>query len=533
MNENPEGTPNPLNPYPGSQDLAPTPEPIASAASEPVSPVEPMPEEPVQPIEEVVGAAEQKIEVATPLPESAPAQPIIEPAMNINDQSISSTQINPDSQTTQTVEPAKKSGKKIATIFAVIFILVAIGCGAAAIVILKPFGQDAVPAALSKLMNGAPSIVKIDGVATLNFNNQSSYVSNLKLDFKADLDNISGGNTISAKVAANFENGEEFSFGADEIHTKDGNLYLKLSGISGALEKYYDMLPNTHMKNSIKTNCVGDTSSTTNCTASSLSSSTTSQEKSTTISESLGLIDVINDEWILIPGSSFSNVSDLINSNVSSGNKTSQCLIDAAGNLGEYGSNFAKLYNDNQFIAYSTDSIPIAKKKDAIYRLYIDAEKLAGFINAMTNSGFLNELSACMGGMAMPTGITVSADALKPMIAFLPNIYVEIDDDNNFTRVYLESSSDITSVTVDLSFSYPTSITIEEPDHYIDFNENLSQIFDEFYSNNVIDVESVVNPKKIIDYYEDFDDPEDFEGLEDAMDSETIERLMKSMENYQ
>ena len=52
----------------------------------------------------------------------------------------------------------------------------------------------------------------------------------------------------------------------------------------------------------------------------------------------------------------------------------------------------------------------------------------------------------------------------------LPEIYVEIDDDNNFSRVYLSGETNGTATTADLNFSYPSEITITEPDDYVDIS---------------------------------------------------------------
>ena len=400
MNENPEGTPSPLNPTPG------TPTPSADVQAP----------EPTVPIQEQV----------------APA-----------------------------TEPAKKSRKAPAIIITTILLLVAIGSGIAAIIILKPFGgTDAVPAAISKLMSGAPDYVTATGTISAT---SDETVPNLNATFKASVDNKKHQNHANVKVTADLGMDEDFEFLAEEIHTADGILYLKLSGVLEALDAF-------NVGGTEVTNCADNSAEPTNC----------GSQATSPVMGALGLIEVIDDEWVQIPDSAFSSVSGIVTFD-----STTQCLIDAADKLGQYGDDFVDLYNKNQFMNYSTDGITIAKKQDPIYKLSFDAEKLASFMNSMGNSGFMNELNACMGDTA--TNVKVDADSLAEILAEVPEIYVEINEDNDFTRVYLSADKNGTNVTMDVSFSYPNSITIEEPKYYIDFNSLLSQVLGSFFNTNMVD----------------------------------------------
>ena len=202
------------------------------------------------------------------------------------------------------------------------------------------------------------------------------------------------------------------------------------------------------------------------------------------ILEFFGVFEVIDDEWIKIPMSDFSNVSDLVQVNM-----PTQCLIDASEKLSEYSNTIAELYNKNQFINYTTDGLKVAQKKDTLYQLKFDADKLTAFINSISNSGFANELLACMGGQA--TNLDIPVESVEQIVDVLPEIYVEIDGQDNFTRVYLTLSTPDgnTSVTADLSLSYPTELNIKEPDVYIDINEVLSRLLTMFYGEDVYDFE--------------------------------------------
>ena len=428
MHENPEGTPNPLNPTP-------------SVGGEP-QPTQPV--APVQTVQETVVMASETVEqpVAT--------QPAAEPAGSI-------------------VEPPKK--KKTGLIVAIIaFIVVALGCAGVAIAMLNPFGKgtdDRVPKAIAALFaEGAPTNVAMDGTVSLYNSDEDSDIMSLDLKFKNQINNTTLANSAQAAITVTFADGTDLTFNADEIHTEDGDLYLKLSGIPEAVENY---------RATTVEDCDAEEE---DCTV----VTTDTVETYFTILESLGIIDVIDDEWILIPSSNFSNVTELTDVD-----PTAQCLIDAAGTLGEYGSDFAKNYENNPFITYSTEELKVTKKKDNLYRLSVDTEKFAGFINAIGNSGFMNELNACMGNTA--TNGNVAAGDLAEMVNSLPVIYVEINENNQFTRVYLKAAAEGSTWTAeaDISLSYPEKITITEPNNYIDISTVLSKVLDFFYSGIVVE----------------------------------------------
>lgn len=450
MNENPEGTPNPLNPNPEAAPVAP--EPVAPVAEQAMA-------------EPTVG--EQTASLAEPV--AQPTQPV-----------------QPDNKPVAVGKP-----KKTGLIIAIVLFILAIATGVtAALIVLNPFGgnKDAVPAAMAKLMSGdAPKLVAMEGNIKLTSSNEESPVSALAIKFQTGLNGNTKDNYATAIVTATFKDSSELTFNADEIGTANGDLYLKLSNIAEALNNYEpatvqvtdceDGEETEKCIDYVEIECDEEDE---DCDEEDID--VIMPEPADSILDFIGVFEVIDDEWVRIPSSDFSNVTDLVSVDM-----PTQCLIDAAGNLQEYGSNFATMYSENPFINYTTDDLKIAQKKDTLYQLKFDADKLAGFINSMNNSGFMNEMLACMGGQA--TNEEVSASDLQGILAVLPEIYVEIDNDNNFTRVYLALTSEDgqTSVTADLSLSYPANITIQEPEVYIEMNEVLSRLFTMFYGEDVYD----------------------------------------------
>lgn len=417
MNENPEGTPNPLNP-------------AAAAPAEPVAPVEP-------------------VAPATP---AAPAEP---------------------EQPGSIVEPAKKkSGKKIGLIIGIIVGLLAIGGGTAAALMLTVFKPaDAVPKAIEKLLSGDTNkYLSVEGnIIGTPSGTASSIVSSVNINFKAQLDMVAPANSVSATIAANIGDEMDISFNVDEVQVADGDMYLKLDGVSDALGEYSSMIPG------------------------------------------LSTIELIEGDWLRVSKSDFSQSEGMgILDN------SSQCLINAITNAPSYSNSLAEIYKQNQFVTYSTDNIKVDKKKNTIYRLGYNSDKLASFINAMSNSGFANDLLACTGGTATKQDVTASD--VENIFSNFPTTYVEIDGNYNITRAYFDASD--AGFIADLSIEYPSNVNIIEPDEYKNLSDYLSEILDNIYSGgsynfnfNIEDYGFDIEDYDY-DYDYDYDFDFDFDSLE-------------------
>ena len=61
----------------------------------------------------------------------------------------------------------------------------------------------------------------------------------------------------------------------------------------------------------------------------------------------------------------------------------------------------------------------------------------------------------------------------------MPVIYVEVDNDYNFTRLAFDISDNegATSLSTDLGFSYPTNVNVAEPTDYKDLTTVLEQLY--------------------------------------------------------
>lgn len=335
----------------------------------------------------------------------------------------------------EVVKPLKKSKAPI-IITIIVLLLLAIGGAVAALVILKPFAaHEAVPAAISKLFStGVPQNVKLAGAITVYDNNEDAMVPSVQIDFSSNMNTKTDENIATVAVNATLLENQNLAFNLDEIHTASGNLYLKLDGITNL-----EGLPIA--------------------------------------------LDALNDQWVQIPDDDLGDMAEMMSESA-----LSSCIASITGNPSEYGSSLKELYEASPFIEYSTENITIDKKKNPIYRLYFDSEKLTTFVNSVSNSTLASKLSDCFGNIT--TDDTALENDLIEVASNTPTIYVEIDDQDNFTRLYMAGADEngLGGATLDISFEYPTSaVAIQEPSDFITFDEFIGQLFLDFYSTDTID----------------------------------------------
>ena len=491
MNENPEGTPNPLNPAAGTgldfveteqtSEVMAEPE-VPAVPEEPKAPETPAePEAPaelgkVEPASFTEAATSITVEATPEAPKTpevpvdneplefakpaeapeAPIDPVMQPVsqnnfdtlgMNdtaneapveeIKEESFTRAEVvpvntAPVSETPELVakdsivEPAKGgSKKKVLIIGAIVLLIIAIICGAAAVAIMMAGNNsgDRVSKAIEKLVNGQmPSIISAQGTINSFSDVDDAEISSYNIDFNGTFDTAYNTNTISAKVNAELSSGDKVVIGVDELENKDGEVFFKIRGL--------DTLANNPL-----------------------------------VSAFSGVVEAIDDEWILVTGDFADNMEGL-----EIFDNSSTCLINALGTLPKYSKDIAKKYEANQFINYSTDKLEISKKKNPLYKLTIDSNKLTAFINSLSNNGFINELNACADSTA--TNEDVAITMIEKIFENFPTVYVEIDDNYNFTRVYFKvATGDETSAmttTADLALSYPAKLEVVAPDEYMD-----------------------------------------------------------------
>ena len=73
---------------------------------------------------------------------------------------------------------------------------------------------------------------------------------------------------------------------------------------------------------------------------------------------------------------------------------------------------------------------------------------------------------------------------MTEVVNTMPTIYTEVDNDNNFSRLYLVSdlNDGEGTMTIDLGFSYPENVNVSEPVEYKDFSEVLQEVMSSMFT---------------------------------------------------
>ncbi len=405
MNENPEGTPNPLNPAP------------ADEAKTDTAPVEPAP-------------AEARAEAPAPAAE-APAPVSEEPAGTV-------------------VEPVKKK-KTGLIVLIVILVLAIIGGAVAAILILNPFGngngggngggdKDAVSKAIVKLLSSTEGPKKLGTKGTIEVTAGSA-----SIPFK----------TIDATIDAGYDVETGKSSG-------DVTLGVALSSTDEINIKVSEMLVDKKLYLKATTDKEVDT--------------TDIDEDDETAQYSLmiaSFINMLGGKWISM---SLTDATSGLPSG--STNETAQCLIEAMKDTSDTKIDLGGIYENNKFVTSSTDSLKISKKNDPLYKLGVDSEKAASFVNAVANELGSSDAAKCIDTTSSEE---VTAEQISEIVKELPDVYVEVNSDYNFTRFYTNytASDESLGIKVDLTLNYNPTIEATAPSDSI----KLEDLFRSMYQN--------------------------------------------------
>lgn len=481
MNENPGGMPNPLNPTPGA-----SPEPSAN-------PLDANPADST-PLEEIVEEV-QTISVAPETNTAGAVDPMARPM---------------EQAPVVTAEPPKK--KKTGLIIGIIIaVIVLIGGGVAAALILINMNSDPVAKAVEKVMSGKmPANIGVNGAITIEPGEENTPIENFQIGIKSEASTSSSLNSTSATITANFTDGEIAEMSFDEIYAANGDLYLKFDNVTGALEDYMTALQNAASSNpsSAVTDCLEDENGDTVCSEDALESENlVSVEDGEVLSEEVGvdetaltnntdlfdafsgifeIVETAEGEWLRV---SVDEINEMA-TNMTTDESTT-CLVNLISGSNSYNNSIAEAYNKTPFIASTTEGVSLASKSgEPVRKVVLDSENLNSFSNAMQNSALVNDLNSCMGD-----GSSLDVNSLKESLD-MPTVYVEVDKDYNFTRLYFSTSIDNAygcdcpegaecdcvateepmNMIVDLSFSYPNTIDVAEPTEYVNLMDMIQQI---------------------------------------------------------
>ena len=168
------------------------------------------------------------------------------------------------------------------------------------------------------------------------------------------------------------------------------------------------------------------------------------------------------DKWIYLPSSNISSVESFLPEGIDT-----TCLVGGITN-DEYRRELIKAYKTNPFVEYKTDGLAIDSKKDTLYQLVFNETKLTAFAEAVKS--IAARLTNC-------ADISNEGSAETTILENLPTVYVEIDKDYNFTRLYAISGSKdgLSGMTIDMTLNYAGKV--EAPTEYTTLEEIFTQMF--------------------------------------------------------
>ena len=512
MNENPGGTPNPLNPSPAT----PQPE-VPQASTEQTAAEQPNVSQPsfeqssvASPVEQ--GSMEQS-PAGQPAVTAAGAAPVdtLDPTGRVMETALESP-----------VEPPKK--KKTGLIVGIIIAIIAlIGGGvAAALVIMSMNKGDAVTAAMNKLMSeDAPTNVAIDGTIDLLTNDANSPISRVGITLDSGIIMGSNINSSTAVVTVTDSSSNNYSIEFAEVYAANGDLYFKVEGATAALEDLQNLLTAqsyplvyeevdydgsgmmedfevTDLDDIPLTDMDPDDMLTSDELVDILDSDYCGYDDTDCLPTNSGLlgvwgdsvlsiIELVDGTWIRVSTEDLGMMTNglLTDSPIS-------CVSDFVNDINSNSNSAIELYNKYPFYTSSTENITLSSKANPVYRLILDNENFANFVNSMNNSVLSSNLYSCLGWEG---NISITAEDVASVTAMLPEMYVEVDTNNNFTRFYAKTTMDTgAEMIVDLSFAYPASINVAEPNEYVDFSEIIQEIMLSMFdlSGLQIDEETVI-----------------------------------------
>ncbi len=352
-------------------------------------------------------------------------------------------------QPAETQPKKKKTGLIIGIIAAV---LVLIGGGIALAIVLAGSNKiDAVSAAMSKIIEGnTSSNLVVGGTIDLALNDKDIPFEKIKIELNSEGIMSSLINSSSIVMTVTLRGGDDIKITFDEVYASNGDLYFKIDGIKAAIE---DLTTVNKILNPEASE--GD-------------------DSMSIIAGVLAAIKTVDGKWLKV---STDELGALTQGNTESSDLS--CLVDFARNANSSTNTLAEIYRRNPFVYSNNKNLPVASKDNPIYEVMLDEEMFKGFVAATEDSVMAEQLYNCLGH----SNAQMNVDSITADLNDLPTIYVEVDDDYNFTRLYFTSNiqDGNIDITTDLDFKYPTNVNVPEPLEYKNFSDVISEIFKTMY----------------------------------------------------
>lgn len=316
-----------------------------------------------------------------------------------------------------------KKKKAIKTALAAIIAVLCMGAISFVIMfIVSSQPENMVASALNKLFTSKQ--VSVDG--NINATLKNADVS-LNVKFNTERSDSSNSATATAQInLPNFNQPIIISF--NEIAIEYGTIYLKVGGISNAIDAYSEI-----------TNGPGV------------------QENNPTIDMISGIVSSIEDRWIKI---SYEYLNNGLGQYVSD---TYNCITDKLNNRINYTSELIILYKEHPFLN-------MEKEKDDFYNISLNTSHLTQYINSIPNTKLTKDINNCLGNNITSTN-EISENDIENIYSYIPKISAKFDKDSLFsyelTKLKVTDDTDNYTIDSDLNFNYTDGSTISEPTNNI------------------------------------------------------------------
>lgn len=418
----------------------------------------------------------------------------------------------------QQVAPASssaESGKKHKTgiiIGIIVAALVVIGGSIAAIVIAKNLSKkDPLIAAMTKMASGdAPENMLINGDIDISINDRYAIIPEVKISLQSAIRPKSLINSTNATITTTIKNSGEYSFDLGETYGAGDDIFFKVEGLTDAIEES-EILHLLNIDENLpkvedcgEEGCQPEELSTAGCPEGETCDQAESlTEDSVTIADSdqassdegaamiissvLDALELIDGEWVRVPIDAFSALPEGVIPT-----ENASCASILVRNFSANSNNIAELYKNSPFLSSTDKDIQIASKQYPVRKLIIDAAAFADFVNSAQNTTIVKDIYTCLD---IDDDVQLSEKDVADILAKLPDIYIEIDDNDRLARIYVENTVQSgfkcdcpdgaicdcvppasIAVKLDFTFSYPSSLSIPEPLEYSDFSDIMQDI---------------------------------------------------------
>ena len=457
------------------------------------------------------GGAPQPVQPMQPAQATQPTQPMQATQPATETASVMVESLDPEGRPMEQVVPApEQPKKKTGLIVGIIIAAVVLICGiVAAVVVMMNMNNkpDAVGAAITKLMSSeAPTNVAIDGTIDILPNSNDLPISRVSITLESGLAFGPNINTAAAVVTLVDNDGNDYSMEFNEVYASNGDLYLKIEGATAALEDsgLLDMLYEAASVQDCSTDSYGETYCVDTLLAEPIDCSDAEGCEADVLTwdddlvygeeididepygSSLGMLGAMSDGildiietvdgiWIRVSTEDMGFLTDGITSN-----STISCVTSLVNDINTNSNSAIELYNKYPFYTSASEGIVVASKGNPIYKLGIDSKNFANFVNSINNAELTNDLYGCLGWNG---NVAITEEDVTEVAATLPEMYVEVDTNDNFTRFYAKSEvAGGAETIVDLTFSYPTNINVSEPVEYTDLSDIIQEIMTSMFT---------------------------------------------------